>query len=98
LTLHGTRNIVAAGRAQEAARRIGAAVAELGVERFDLMGEGGPGLRPPCGWLARQVIGSVVRIAPDGLPDEGFREIKRPVLVLSRQIRQVDHRDYRRHR
>jgi len=33
---------------QEAARRVGAAVAELGIDRFDLMGEG-PALRSHCG-------------------------------------------------
>ena len=33
--------------------------------------------------LARQDIGSVALATPDGLPNEAFREIKRPVLVLS---------------
>ena len=40
------------GTPREAARRIGAAVAALGIERFDLMGEGS-GLRLPCGWRSR---------------------------------------------
>jgi pimeloyl-ACP methyl ester carboxylesterase len=68
---------------QEAARRIGAAAAELGVERFDPMGEGAGAAAALWLALARQDIGSVVLAAPDGLPDEAFREIKRPVLVLS---------------
>jgi pimeloyl-ACP methyl ester carboxylesterase len=33
--------------------------------------------------LARQNISSVAFTAPDGLPDEAFREIRRPVLVLA---------------
>jgi pimeloyl-ACP methyl ester carboxylesterase len=73
-----------AGTPQEAARRIGAAVVALGIERFDLMGEGAGAAAAL--WLAfmRQAdIGSVALAAPDGLPDEAFREIKRPVLVLS---------------
>jgi hypothetical protein len=40
-----------AGTLQEAARRIGAAVAALGIERFDLMGR--PALRSHCGWRSR---------------------------------------------
>ena len=72
-----------AGSPQEAARRIGAAVMALGIERFDLIGEGtGAGAAM---WLAlapEADIGSVVLAGPDGLPDEAFREIKRPVLVL----------------
>jgi hypothetical protein len=40
-----------AGTPQEAARRIGAEVAALGVERFDLMGR--PALQSHCGWRAR---------------------------------------------
>ena len=72
-----------AGSAQQAARRIGAAAAALGIERFDLMGEGA-GAEAAL-WLALAAeaeIGSVVLAAPDGAPDEAFREIKRPVLVL----------------
>jgi pimeloyl-ACP methyl ester carboxylesterase len=73
-----------AGTPQEAARQIGAAVAALGIERFELMGEGAGAAAAM--WLALAAdtdIGSVVLAAPDGLPEEAFREIKRPVLVLS---------------
>jgi pimeloyl-ACP methyl ester carboxylesterase len=77
-----------AGSPQEAARRIGAAVAGLGVERFDLMGEGAGAAAAM--WLAlapEAEIGSVVFAAPAsvpaGPPDKAFREIKRPALVLS---------------
>jgi pimeloyl-ACP methyl ester carboxylesterase len=73
-----------AGSPREAARRIGAAVTALGIERFDLMGEGAGAAAAL--WLAvapEAEIGSVVIAAPDGQPDEAFREIKRPVLVLS---------------
>ena len=73
-----------AGSPREAARRIGAAVAAMGIERFDLMGESvGAGA---AAWLAlapEAEIGSVVLASPDGLPDQAFREITRPVLVLS---------------
>jgi hypothetical protein len=41
-----------AGTPQEATRPIGAAVVALGVERFDLTGEGA-GQRQPCGWRSR---------------------------------------------
>jgi hypothetical protein len=59
-------------------------VVALGVERFDLIGEGAGTAAPPCELaLARQDIGSVALATPDGLPNEAFREIKRPVLVLS---------------
>ncbi|HJU17117.1 MAG TPA: hypothetical protein VJ770_11685 [Stellaceae bacterium] len=75
------------GTPQQAARRIGAAVAALGLARFDLMGEGA-GVAAAL-WLALAPqadigaeIGSVVLAAPDGLPDEAFRAMKRPVLVL----------------
>jgi pimeloyl-ACP methyl ester carboxylesterase len=73
-----------AGSPQEAARRLGTAVAALGIERFDLMGEGAAAAAAM--WLAAAPeadIGSVVLAAPDGLPDEAFREIKRPLLVLA---------------
>jgi pimeloyl-ACP methyl ester carboxylesterase len=77
-----------AGSPQEAARRIGAAMAALGIERFDLMGEGAGAAAGM--WLAlapEAEIGSVVLAAPasvlGGPPDEAFREMKRPVLVLS---------------
>lgn len=68
---------------QEGARRIGAAVVSLGIERFDLMGEGAGAAAAL--WLAlapEADIGSVVLAAPEGLPDDAFREVKRPVLVL----------------
>ena len=71
------------GVPQEAARRIGAALAALGIERFDLIGEGAGAAAAV--WLAlapEAHIGSVVLAAPDGRPEEGSREIKRPVLVL----------------
>jgi pimeloyl-ACP methyl ester carboxylesterase len=73
-----------AGTPQEAARRIGAALQALGIERFDLLGEGAGAV--VAVWLALALeadIGSLVLAAPDGLPDEAFREMKRPVLVLS---------------
>jgi pimeloyl-ACP methyl ester carboxylesterase len=77
-----------AGSPQGAARQVGAAVAALGIERFDLIGEGAGAAAAV--WLAlapKADIGSVVLAAPDsvlgGPPDEAFREIKRPVLVLS---------------
>jgi pimeloyl-ACP methyl ester carboxylesterase len=68
---------------QEAARRIGAAVTALGIARFDLMGEGAGAAAAL--WLAlapRTEIGSVALAAPEGPPEEAFREMKRPVLVL----------------
>src|SRR5215472_10871935 len=68
---------------QEAARQIGAAVADLGVTHFDLMGEGA-GAEAAL-WLALQPqaeIGSVVLAAPAGVPDEALRQMTRPVLVL----------------
>jgi hypothetical protein len=37
------------GTPQETARRIGAAVAALGIKRCDLLGEG-TAPRPHCGW------------------------------------------------
>jgi pimeloyl-ACP methyl ester carboxylesterase len=75
------------GTPQEAARRIGAAVTALGIARFDLMGEGAGAAAALWLALAPQAdigaeIGSVVLAAPEGLPDEAFREMKRPVLVL----------------
>ena len=73
-----------AGTPQQAARRIGAAVVSLGIQRFDLMGED-VGAAAAM-WLALAPpadIGSVALVAPDGLPDEAFRQMKRPVLVLS---------------
>jgi hypothetical protein len=73
-----------AGSPQEAARRVGAAVAALGIERFDLMGEGAGAAA--AGWLAlapEADIGSILLAAPDGAADEAFHETKRLVLVLS---------------
>ena len=73
-----------AGTPQQAARRIGAAVVALGIERFDLLGEGAGAVAAV--WLALALeadIGSLVLAAPDGLPYEAIREMKRPVLVLS---------------
>jgi pimeloyl-ACP methyl ester carboxylesterase len=72
---------------QEAAHRIGAAVAALGIARFDLMGEGVGAAAALWLALAPQAdigaeIGSVVLAAPAGLPEEAFREVERPVLVL----------------
>jgi pimeloyl-ACP methyl ester carboxylesterase len=72
------------GTPREAARRIGAAVAALGVERFDLMGEGAGVVAAMWHAAAPEAeIGSVVLAAPDGVPDEAFGEIKRPALILS---------------
>jgi len=68
---------------QEAAHQVGAAVADLGVTRFDLMGEGAGA--DAVLWLTVQPqaeIGSIVLAAPAGVPDEAFRQITRPVLVL----------------
>jgi hypothetical protein len=77
-----------AGSPEEAAPRIGAAVVALGIERFDLIGEGAGAAAAM--WLAlapEADIGSVVLAAPasllGGLPDEAFREMKRSVLVLA---------------
>jgi len=73
-----------AGSPREAARRIGGAVAALGIERFDVMGEGAGAAAAV--WLAAAPeadIGSVVLAAPDGLTDEPLREMTQPVLVLS---------------
>jgi hypothetical protein len=74
----------AAGTPPEAARRIGAAVTALGIARFDLIGEGA-GVAAAA-WLAlmpEAEVGSVVLVAPEGVPDEAFREVKRPMLVLA---------------
>jgi pimeloyl-ACP methyl ester carboxylesterase len=69
---------------QRAARRIAAALGELGIARFDLLGEG-TGAAAAL-WLALATpaeTGSVALAAPAGPPDAAFREIKRPVLVLA---------------
>jgi pimeloyl-ACP methyl ester carboxylesterase len=76
---------------QETAGRIGAALVALGIEHFDLLGEGAGAAGAV--WLAaapRADIGSVVLAAPDDPPDAAFREIKRPVLVLSGTNDQAD--------
>ena len=72
-----------AGTPQEAARHIGATLAALGVERFALLGEGAGAAAAL--WLALAPpaeIGSVVLAAPDGLPDQAFRGMQLPALVL----------------
>ena len=76
------------GTPKEAARRLGAAVTALGLERFDLMGEGAGAATAMWLALAPGVdIGSVVLAAPasilGSLSDEAFREMQRPMLVLS---------------
>jgi pimeloyl-ACP methyl ester carboxylesterase len=73
----------AAATAQEAARRIAAAVTALGIARFDLLGEGSGAAAAL--WLAlapEAEIGSVVLAAPAGPLDDAFRDIPLPVLVL----------------
>jgi pimeloyl-ACP methyl ester carboxylesterase len=68
---------------REAAHKIAAAVAELGIGRFDLLAEGGGATAAL--WLAldpRVEIGSIVLAAPAGIPDEAFRTTTRPVLML----------------
>ena len=77
-----------AGSPREAARQIGAAVAALGIECFDAMGEGtGAAVAMWLALASEAQIGSVVLAAPasvlGGQPDEAFREIEQPVLVLS---------------
>jgi pimeloyl-ACP methyl ester carboxylesterase len=89
LMAEGRRVIVFAlpadtGTPTEAARRIGAALAALGIERFDLIGERVGAVAAM--WLAlapEAEIGAVVLAAPDGPPDEAFRALQRPVLVLA---------------
>lgn len=72
-----------AGTAQEAVHRIGAALAALGIARLDLIGEGaGAAAALRLALAPRVEIGSVVLAAPEGLPDDAFRAIGRPVLVL----------------
>jgi pimeloyl-ACP methyl ester carboxylesterase len=69
---------------RQAAQRIGAALAALGIGHFDLLGEG-PGAAPAL-WLALAAeaqIGALVLAAPDGPPDEAFRALRRPALVLA---------------
>lgn len=87
-----------AGRRQETARRIAAALAALGVERCDLIGEGGGSAAAL--WLARAPqpdIGSVVLAAPEDPADGEFRGMTRPALVLHGTKDQSDAADrYRR--
>ena len=67
-----------------AARQVGAAVADLGIVRFDLLGEGAGAA--VALWLtleSQAEIGSVVLAAPAGVPDEAFRQVTRPVLMLA---------------
>src|SRR5262245_38981799 len=69
----------AAAMPQEVARQIAAAVADRGVVRFDLLGEGAGAAAAL--WLALDTqaeIGSVVLAAPAGVPDEAFRQMTRP--------------------
>lgn len=71
------------GAPQQEAGRIAAVVAALSIERFDLLGEGAGAAAAL--WLAldpEAEIGAVVLAAPDGAPDDAFRYIKQPVLVL----------------
>jgi pimeloyl-ACP methyl ester carboxylesterase len=73
-----------AGAAHEAAQHIGATLASLGIKRYDLIGEGAGAATAL--WLALgqpKEIGAVVLAAPDGSPDDAFREMTRPVLVLA---------------
>jgi len=73
--LHGIGGRHAAG---------GGAVADLGIVRFDLLGEGAGAA--VALWLTLEPqaeIGSVVLAAPAGVPDEAFRQVTRPVLMLA---------------
>ncbi|MGH7098074.1 MAG: alpha/beta fold hydrolase [Stellaceae bacterium] len=68
---------------RQQARAIAAAVAGLGIARFDLIGEG-TGAAAAL-WLALdlgEAVGAVVLAAPDGPADDAFRDITQPVLVL----------------
>ena len=69
---------------RETARQVGAAVADLGIVRFDLLAEGAGAA--VALWLTLEPqaeIGSVVLAAPAGVPDEAFRQVTRPVLMLA---------------
>ncbi|MGH7062825.1 MAG: alpha/beta fold hydrolase [Stellaceae bacterium] len=71
------------GAPQQEAGRVGAVVAALSIERFDLLGEGNGAAAAL--WLAldpEPEIGTIVLVAPAGIPDDAFRYIKQPVLVL----------------
>jgi len=69
--------------ARQQAQAIAAAVAGLGITRFDLIGDGTGAVAAL--WLTHdlgEAVGAVVLAAPDGPPDDAFRDIARPVLVL----------------
>src|SRR5215469_335361 len=69
---------------REAARQLGAAVADLGIVRFDLLAEGaGAAVALWLTFEPQAEIGSVVLAAPAGVPDEAFRQVTRPVLMLA---------------
>jgi pimeloyl-ACP methyl ester carboxylesterase len=73
-----------AGMPQVAARRIAAALAELGIAHFDLLAEGAGATAAL--WLAldpEAEIGAVVVAGPEARPDEAFRATTRPLLVLA---------------
>jgi pimeloyl-ACP methyl ester carboxylesterase len=73
-----------AGTPLEVARRIGTALAELGIARFDLIGESDGAAAALCiALMPTPEIGSIVLAAPDGPTDETCGGINRPVLLLS---------------
>lgn len=73
-----------AGTPRQAAQRIAAALAALGIERFDLFGEGeGAAAAMWLALAAEAEIGSVVIAAPGRPPDDAFPALARPVLVLA---------------
>jgi len=75
--------ISADAASEEATRGIAAEVADLGVAHFDLLGEGtGAAAALFLALQPRTEIGSVVLAAPCGEPDQAFREMNRPVLLL----------------
>jgi hypothetical protein len=89
-----------AGTPQEATRRIGAAVVALGVERFDLTGEGAGTAAAVWLALARQDISSVRSQRPMGCPmkpsarssgpcscSPGLRTNPMPVIAIARSWR-----------
>ena len=59
-------------------------MADLGIVRFGLLGEGAGAAVALWPTLEPQAeIGSVVLAAPAGVPDEAFRQVTRPVLMLA---------------
>jgi pimeloyl-ACP methyl ester carboxylesterase len=73
----------AAATPQDLAHRIGAALAALGIQRFDVMGEGAGDAAALWLALAPQAeIGAVVLAAPDGPPDQALAQMARPALLL----------------